>query len=108
MVVADVSEAGNQETARIDRGTRRTCARGPVRRVARGDVKAALARTVEVFGRLDFAFNNAGIEPGKPAPTADFSEQRWFGAKVESVATSASASGDGQSIAPSTRLTPTA
>jgi NAD(P)-dependent dehydrogenase (short-subunit alcohol dehydrogenase family) len=31
------------------------------------DVKAALERTVEMFGRLDFAFNNAGVEqPVKP------------------------------------------
>lgn len=27
-----------------------------------GDVKAAVARTIDAFGRLDFAFNNAGIE----------------------------------------------
>ena len=26
------------------------------------DVKAALDKTVETFGRLDFAFNNAGVE----------------------------------------------
>jgi NAD(P)-dependent dehydrogenase (short-subunit alcohol dehydrogenase family) len=41
------------------------------------DVKAALTKTVEAFGRLDFAFNNAGIEPKKPAPTADYDEQEW-------------------------------
>ena len=26
------------------------------------DVKAALDKAVEAFGRLDFAFNNAGVE----------------------------------------------
>jgi NAD(P)-dependent dehydrogenase (short-subunit alcohol dehydrogenase family) len=41
------------------------------------DVKAALDQTVEAFGRLDFAFNNAGIEPKNPAPTADYDEGEW-------------------------------
>ncbi len=41
------------------------------------DVKAALAQTAQAFGRLDFAFNNAGIEPRKPAPTADYDEEEW-------------------------------
>jgi NAD(P)-dependent dehydrogenase (short-subunit alcohol dehydrogenase family) len=39
-------------------------------------VKAALAKTVEAFGRLDFALN-AGIEPRKPAPTAEYEEEEW-------------------------------
>lgn len=41
------------------------------------DVQAALAKTVEVFRRLDFAFNNAGIEPRKAAPTAEYDEEDW-------------------------------
>src|SRR5918996_2300294 len=66
--VADVSERGNQETARLieEQGGRAVAVRCDVTRAE--DVKAALARTVEAFGRLDFAFNNAGIEPRKPAP----------------------------------------
>ena len=36
------------------------------------EVKAALDQTISRFGRLDFAFNNAGIEPRKSAPTAEY------------------------------------
>ncbi len=40
------------------------------------DVKAALDRTVEAFGRLDFAFNNAGVE--QPVmPLAEIAEDEW-------------------------------
>ena len=40
------------------------------------DVKAAIERTVEAFGRLDFAFNNAGVEqPVKPL--VEVSEDEW-------------------------------
>jgi NAD(P)-dependent dehydrogenase (short-subunit alcohol dehydrogenase family) len=77
VVVADVSEQGNQETARMieELGGRALAVRCDVTRAA--DVKAALDKTVEAFGRLDFAFNNAGIEPRKPAPTAEYEEEEW-------------------------------
>jgi NAD(P)-dependent dehydrogenase (short-subunit alcohol dehydrogenase family) len=77
VVVADVSEQGNQETARMveGQGGRALAVRCDVTRPE--DVKAALARTVAAFGRLDFAFNNAGIEPRKPAPTAEYEEEEW-------------------------------
>jgi NAD(P)-dependent dehydrogenase (short-subunit alcohol dehydrogenase family) len=41
------------------------------------DVKAAMKQTLETFGRLNYAFNNAGIEPRTPAPTADYDEAEW-------------------------------
>src|SRR5437660_5400159 len=67
VVVADVSEQGNQETARMieQQGGHALAVQCDVRRSE--DVKAALDKTVDAFGRLDIAFNNAGIEPKKPA-----------------------------------------
>ncbi|OAB27199.1 NAD(P)-dependent dehydrogenase, short-chain alcohol dehydrogenase family [Flavobacterium fryxellicola] len=40
------------------------------------DVKAMVAKTIATFGRLDYAFNNAGIE-GTSAPTYACSEENW-------------------------------
>ncbi len=40
------------------------------------DVKAALDKTIATFGRLDAAFNNAGIEQA-PKATADITEEEW-------------------------------
>lgn len=40
------------------------------------DVKAALDQTIETYGRLDYAFNNAGVEhPGMPL--ADITESEF-------------------------------
>src|SRR3989475_12635403 len=62
VVVADVSEQGNQETARMieELGGRALAVTCDVARV--GDVRSALDKTIEAFGRLDIAFNNAGVE----------------------------------------------
>src|SRR3954464_2361893 len=77
VLAADVSERGNQETARMieELGGRAVAVRCDVTRAA--DVRAALDQTAVTFGRLDFAFNNAGIEPRKPAPTAEYEEEEW-------------------------------
>ncbi|MHC5750451.1 MAG: SDR family oxidoreductase [Nostoc sp.] len=77
VVVTDVSEPSNQETARMieELGGRAIAVRCDVTRAE--DVKAVLDKTVEAFGRLDFAFNNAGIEPKKAAPTAEYEEEEW-------------------------------
>src|SRR3954463_8344167 len=62
VVVADISEQGNQETARMIEaaGARAIAVHCNVARSE--DVKAALDNAVQTFGRLDFAFNNAGVE----------------------------------------------
>ncbi|HAD33092.1 MAG TPA: short chain dehydrogenase [Chitinophagaceae bacterium] len=40
------------------------------------DVKNLVAETIAKYGRLDFAFNNAGIE-GTPAPATECSNENW-------------------------------
>ncbi|MEH2194359.1 MAG: SDR family oxidoreductase [Nostoc sp.] len=77
VVVADISEQGNQETVRMieELGKQAIAIRCDVTQAE--EVKAALAKTIEAFGRLDFAFNNAGIEPRKPTPTAEYEEEEW-------------------------------
>jgi NAD(P)-dependent dehydrogenase (short-subunit alcohol dehydrogenase family) len=40
------------------------------------DVRAALDRTVGTFGRLDLAFNNAGVEQSR-TPLADLTTEEW-------------------------------
>jgi NAD(P)-dependent dehydrogenase (short-subunit alcohol dehydrogenase family) len=76
VVVADVEADGNRETARMieERGGR---ALAVACDVTRGDdIGAALHAGVERFGRLDIAFNNAGIEQAiKPA--AEIGDGEW-------------------------------
>src|SRR5687767_9231974 len=62
VVVADVAERNNQETARMveELGGRALAVHCDVTR--NEDIERALQATIERFGRLDFAFNNAGIE----------------------------------------------
>ena len=76
VVVTDVSEQGNQETARMieEAGGQALAIRCDVSRAE--DVKAALDKTIETFGRLDAAFNNAGVEQ-VPKATADITEREW-------------------------------
>src|SRR4051812_31711534 len=77
IAVADVVEDGNRETTRLieEAGGRALAVRCDVTRAA--DVQAALKNTTDVFGRLDFAFNNAGVEPKKLVPTAEVEEEEW-------------------------------
>src|SRR4051812_396638 len=76
VVVTDISEQANRETARMveELGGRALAVRCDVTRAE--DVKAALDKAVEAFGRLDIAFNNAGTEQPVTA-TADLTEDEW-------------------------------
>jgi NAD(P)-dependent dehydrogenase (short-subunit alcohol dehydrogenase family) len=76
VVVADIDQRGNQDTVRMieDLGGQAFAVNCDVTRSE--DVQTALSRTVERFGRLDYAFNNAGAEQ-QPKPMADITEEEW-------------------------------
>ena len=71
VTVADISEQGSRETARLieEQGGHALAVKCDVTRAE--DVKAALDKTIETFGRLDFASNNAGAEQ-RNAAIAEF------------------------------------
>ncbi len=76
VVVADIDQRGSQDTAGAieDLGGQAFAVVCDVTRSE--DVQIALTRTVERFGRLDYAFNNAGAEQ-RPKLTADVTEEEW-------------------------------
>lgn len=76
VAVADISEQDNRDTALMieERGGRVLAVRCDV--ASSDDVKSALGGTIEEFGRLDFAFNNAGVEQPITA-TADLTVEEW-------------------------------
>ena len=76
VVVSDVDEEGGQKTVRlIEEGSGKAT-------FVRADVsdpeacEALVRRTVEAYGRLDIACNNAGIG-GEQAMTADYPVEAW-------------------------------
>lgn len=76
VVLGDLDDAGGKEAARqihADGGD--AVFRKTDVRVA-ADVEALVAHAVRVFGRLDFAFNSAGIL-GSGASMLDFTEDDW-------------------------------
>ena len=76
VTVADISEESSRETAQLieEQGGQAVTVKCDVTQAK--EVKAALDKTIEKFGRLDFAFNNAGIEQ-RNAAIADFEEDEW-------------------------------
>jgi NAD(P)-dependent dehydrogenase (short-subunit alcohol dehydrogenase family) len=76
VVVADVAADGNKQTARVIEQAGGQALAVPCDVTREDDIKAALEAAVERFGRLDIAFNNAGIEqPIKPAH--EISQDEW-------------------------------
>lgn len=76
VVVADIDVAGGEESVRLIETAGGTAAFVKTNVTRAADVEAMVAHTIERFGRLDAAHNNAGIL-GTAVRTADCSEGEW-------------------------------
>jgi NAD(P)-dependent dehydrogenase (short-subunit alcohol dehydrogenase family) len=76
VIVADVTVDAGQETVRAIGAHDGEALFVQADVSVTGDVSAMVERAVTTYGRLDCAFNNAGIE-GEMATTAECSEENW-------------------------------
>ena len=76
VIAADRDADANQETAELilSQGGQAIAATCDV--TVSEQIQTALSAGIEAIGRLDFAFNNAGVELS-PTPIADISEADW-------------------------------
>ncbi|MCB0428482.1 MAG: SDR family oxidoreductase [Flavobacteriales bacterium] len=74
VVIADVMDDGDTVQQVKNAGSEALFVKCDVSKDA--DVENLVAQTVKKFGRLDFAYNNAGIE-GVQAPTSECTEENW-------------------------------
>jgi NAD(P)-dependent dehydrogenase (short-subunit alcohol dehydrogenase family) len=76
VVIADINITGGEKTAKTikDDGGQAIFVKADVGNEA--NVKELINRTIETFGRLDYAHNNAGIEH-PPAPLTELTEDTW-------------------------------
>jgi NAD(P)-dependent dehydrogenase (short-subunit alcohol dehydrogenase family) len=77
LVIADMNEDGGHQTVHMitEKGGEATYVQVDV--TSASAVEAMLSKTVETYGRLDCAHNNAGIWGGLRALTAEYPEDRW-------------------------------
>ena len=82
LIVADMNEDGGQQTAHMitENGGEATFLQVDVTQAA--ETEAMIAKAVEAYGRLDCAFNNAGISGAGIGGdlrtlTADYPDERW-------------------------------
>jgi len=76
VVIADIASEGGQETVKLieKAGGKALFIKADISKM--NEVKALIDKTIEVYGRLDYAVNNAGTE-AQPTPTADYAEEDW-------------------------------
>ena len=76
VTVADVNEAGARETVALIEAGGGIALAVPTDVASSESVQAMVARTIDEFGRLDFAHNNAGVA-GDQHDVAEIPEAEW-------------------------------
>ena len=81
VVVADYNRAGGEETVRMIKNAGGEASFIEANVAVAKQVEAMVTKTIETYGRLDCAFNNAGIEGEMGRGGTPFrSEQNWANA----------------------------
>ena len=77
VVVSDVAAESGEETVRFiqDAGGEAIFVKADVSKAA--EVEALVSKAVEAYGRLDCAYNNAGILESPSVPTHEYPEETW-------------------------------
>ena len=78
LAIADINAKGGEETVAIVReiGGQATFIQTDVTKS--DEVETLVAKTIEIYGQLDYAFNNAGITEGTPTSNvAECEEEVW-------------------------------
>jgi len=76
VVVADINVEGGEETVKMIRDAGGDAVFTKTDVTVEDEVKAMVLKTVETYGGIDYAFNNAGIE-GVPAPLHLSKTEDW-------------------------------
>lgn len=77
VAIVDRDAAGLKETAKLVSDAGGEVLQLPCDTSNSAEIEKALSQVSETFGRLDYAFNNAGVEQKQLAPTADITEEEW-------------------------------
>jgi NAD(P)-dependent dehydrogenase (short-subunit alcohol dehydrogenase family) len=77
VVVADVDVKAGEETVRLIKGAGGEAIFVKTDVAKSSEVEALIKKTVEAYGKLDYAFNNAAINRGIGVMTGDYKEDDW-------------------------------
>jgi NAD(P)-dependent dehydrogenase (short-subunit alcohol dehydrogenase family) len=77
VAIADYNRNGGEETVRMIKGAGGEAFFIEANVAIAKQVEAMVAKTIETYGRLDCAFNNAGIEGEMGGNIAECSEENW-------------------------------
>src|SRR5215467_4955175 len=77
LVVTDMNADGGQQTVHMITENGGEAIFVQVDVTSASAVEAMISKTVETYGRLDCAHNNAGVTQRAYPPTADFPEEDW-------------------------------